>query len=635
MNASSSKALLATVALAGAAMAQTQVSVTADITTSTTWTANNRYILQNQIYVAPGASLTIEAGTVITSPAGGSLAVTRGGQIFVNGTEQAPVIFTSINDYNTWTNGDPKTGTWRPVANEWGNLTLMGRAYISENVGFPNTPTPNAGNVAQMEGLLAAFPGDQRVLYGGGNDDDDSGSISYCSIRYTGVVTGLNVELNGLALGGVGRNTEIHHIDINNGVDDGIEIWGGTVNLKYVSIWNVGDDSFDVDQGWRGRLQFGVIVQGYSADAAQGSGRGDNAFELDGAEQSDYQPVTTSSIYNVTVIGSPTIAPTSGSGGCDHLVAYRDGARVQFYNSIFMDAGERVLNNDNVDGDGGLGYGHNGTLSWASCWTTPYTSYSTVNAPANPAAFYTAQTQGNLIEWKDNVFYNNVFSSAYSEANARGVFGAGNNNVQATAMPIQVLTRAAAVPVGGATNLVARVSLLDPRPANDALTAVGHAPAGFYDAAKYRGAIAPGGSNWLLGWTAADAYGFLVRGDNWADLGESAPGGNGAPVLAVAGSLSANTPTLFSIQNGPAAAFNAFCFGFSRIDFDLGPIGFPGVTVVPNINTLGYVGTVSPTTTFTMPVGFTGLPFYVQAVVFDNTAPNGLSATNAIFKIAP
>jgi hypothetical protein len=149
-----------------------------------------------------------------------------------------------------------------------------------------------------MEGLVAAFPGDTKVLYGGGNDDDDSGSISYLSLRYGGKVVGLNNELNGLSLGGIGRNTDIHHVEIMNNVDDGIEIWGGTVNLKYFSIWNVGDDSLDIDQGWRGKAQFGLIVQGYSANAAQGSGVGDNCIEIDGAEQSDYQPVTTGTIYN-------------------------------------------------------------------------------------------------------------------------------------------------------------------------------------------------------------------------------------------------------------------------------------------------------------------------------------------------
>ncbi|MCB1282622.1 MAG: hypothetical protein KDB18_13955, partial [Salinibacterium sp.] len=118
-----------------ASTAQTTVLVTNDISVSTVWTANNIYNLQSQIYVLPGASLTIEAGTLIASTTnmGGSLAVARGGQIYVQGTKENPVIMTSTSDVATWTAGDPKTGTWREAANEWGNLTIMGRGYISED----------------------------------------------------------------------------------------------------------------------------------------------------------------------------------------------------------------------------------------------------------------------------------------------------------------------------------------------------------------------------------------------------------------------------------------------------------------------------------------------------------------------
>ena len=410
--------------LVSVAQAQNEILVSSDITTSTTWTASNTYNLTRQIYVRPGATLTIEAGTLVASSTniGGSLAVSRGGQIFVQGTAENPVIMTSKADVQTWTNGNRRTGTWRESANEWGNLTIMGRGYIAENAVLSNTPTPNASNYAPMEGLLAAFPGDPSVLYGGGNDDDDSGSISYLSLRYGGKVINLNNELNGMSLGGIGRETDIHHVEIMNNVDDGIEIWGGTVNLKHFAIWNIGDDSLDIDQGWRGKAQFGLIVQGHSLDASQGSGVGDNTIEMDGAEDADYQPVTTASIYNMTVIGQPV----DGDG----LTAWRDNARVQFRNSIFMDCGEKVVRFDNVDGDGANGYGFNNTLSWAATWTTPYTAYSTVNAPANPAAFYTAQTSGNLIEITNSVFYNNNNGAAYTEADARDVFNVANNNVR-------------------------------------------------------------------------------------------------------------------------------------------------------------------------------------------------------------
>ena len=200
-------------------------------------------------------------------------------------------------------------------------------------------------------------------------------------------------------------------------------------------------------------------------------------------------------------------------------------------------------------------------------------------------------------------------------------------------MPIRSIGRAAAVIVSGA-NSGANVNSLDPRPAADALSSVGYATGTFFESAKYRGAFAPT-TNWALGWTAADAFGFMVRGDNWTDLGGSARGGSGAPVMQVAGNFAAGQPTTFSIGNGPAIAFNAYCFGFARSDFNLGGIGIPAVTLVPNINTFGYVGTLANSLTLTMPAGFAGLPVYAQALVFDGAAPGGVAATNAVTKLLP
>ncbi|MFO0794763.1 MAG: hypothetical protein U0586_11980 [Candidatus Brocadiaceae bacterium] len=367
--------------IAGTASAAT-VEVSENISASTTWTADNVYKLTKQIFVLPGASLTIEAGTVIASDSGvgGSLAIARGAKIYIKGTKMKPVIMTSTDDVATWTpdpnhssGGDPKTGHWREGANEWGNLTIMGKGLISASHygGLPvgdNTKDPSGLNEKQMEGLTDP----DYSLYGGADDNDDSGSIRYLSIRYGGKVIGLGNELNGLSLGGIGRETDIHHVEIMNNVDDGIEIWGGTVNLKYISIWNVGDDSFDVDEGWRGKAQFIFIVQGYSIDANQGSGVGDNCFETDGAEDSDAQPVTTSTIYNATVIGQPL----DGDGA----TVWRDNARVQYRNCIFMDCGEKIVRPDNSDGDGAHGYGYNGTLSFADTWKTSYKVTSPVNA---------------------------------------------------------------------------------------------------------------------------------------------------------------------------------------------------------------------------------------------------------------
>ena len=125
-----------------------EIFVNANISTSTTWTADNVYRLVGQIYVLPGATLTIEPGTLIASRPqdGGSIAITRGARINAVGTQESPIFFTSTADVATWTKGNPKTGTWRGVCNEWGNLTVMGRGYISENVIAANTAAPNANN---------------------------------------------------------------------------------------------------------------------------------------------------------------------------------------------------------------------------------------------------------------------------------------------------------------------------------------------------------------------------------------------------------------------------------------------------------------------------------------------------------
>ncbi len=502
--------ILAGLMLAGAASAETLVSN--DITTSTTWTASgNPYRLTGQIYVLPGASLTIEPGVILASRLAdqGSLAVCRGAKIYVNGTESQPVIMTSENDDFT---------TWREVCNEWGNLTVMGNALISASHygGAPvgsNTKMPTGLNEKMMEGLTDPV----KAMYGGDDDNDDSGSIRYLSLRYGGKVIGLANELNGLSLGGIGRETDISHVEVMNNVDDGIEIWGGTVNLKYFSVWNIGDDSFDIDQGWRGKAQFGLIVQGSSVDDVQGSGVGDNAFEMDGAEDSDAQPVTTAVFYNMTVIGQPIDG--------DHLTAWRDNARAQFRNCIFMDAGETVVRLDNKDGDGGQGYGYNGTLSWADTWTTPYSHSLDYNASPNqmptepapgafnhPAVMYQAQTSGNLSEIRDSVFFRNMHPAAYTEATARGVFAPANNNVLIPGTdnadaPIQGITRAAPVTRGG--KQMVHVTWLNPCAANEAVTSVDVAPVdGFFTPAPFRGAFSAT-HNWLEGWSASYQYGLV------------------------------------------------------------------------------------------------------------------------------
>jgi len=564
-------AAVAAIATAGSAMAA-DVLVNANITSSTLWTSDNVYQLDGQIYVTNGATLTIQPGTVIASIDAdeGSLAITRGSQIIADGTAADPIVFTSQSDRNTWTGDDPATTVWREANSEWGNLTLMGNGYISskgKDLALDSDPrtsgnTFNAGNnVNFMEGLTPANGSDTNTLYGGTDDDDDSGILRYVSTRYTGKVESLTRELNGLSLGGIGRGTTIEYIDIMNNVDDGIELWGGTVNIKYASIWNIGDDSFDVDQGWRGKGQFIFIVQGYSDSTAdQGSGVGDNMLEIDGAERFDAQPVTTTSLYNVTLIGQPL--------GGDRGLEFRDNSRVQLRQAIFMDVGGRVIHNGQTDDEGehefivGAGYGGNGTTPFLTTWSTSYTSTSVVNANTapfdasnpSPATLYQAQSAGNatgqgfLNEVTDTVFFRNLgntdsgdnyntadlVGATVDAANTGDDMGGGETNAAKSNvvlaydstnpndnMPIVSLNRAALVSTPDGNML--RVTSIDPRPVGVAATSAGSPPAdGFYTATNYRGAFAPTGQIWLAGWSTPAAQGFVAPSatsvENWEIL---------------------------------------------------------------------------------------------------------------------
>lgn len=501
-------------------------NITEDITTSVTLSAlppGDYYSLTNTVYVMPGASLTLEEGVIFKNSLDGSLGVTRGAQLFVEGTATNPVIFTSVND---------DLSTWRAACNEWGSIAICGNGLISASHykgsavtgsdGQLNSKEPDGRSDKVMEGLTAEFAGDTRPYYGGNNDNDDSGSIKYLSIRYGGQQSSLpNKELNGLSLGAVGAETEIDYIEIMNNVDDGIEIWGGKVNLSHVNIWNIGDDSFDIDEGWRGKAQFGLIVQGYSGDFDQGSGLGDNCIEHDGAEDSDAQPVTTATIANFTVIGQGNGNGEDGDGG----TAWRDGARMQYRNCIFMDVSEEVVRPDGDDGDGANGYGYNGTLTFAQVFSTPYTTLPTNSIGIAPQSLYNTQTEGTLAGFKNCVFYNNNDYFEFESLNQTNA--ALNNIVEPASMPIAGITRDVAGFTSTEGKTISPVTSLNPCAANDAVDMGASVTAdGFFKTATFAGGFAPN-NNWLLGWSAADAYGFIDSSSHVAPAATITKGGVG------------------------------------------------------------------------------------------------------------
>ena len=242
---------------------QMVITVTGNITSNTTWETGKVYILASRITVLSGVTLTIQHGVVVKGEAGtGSnataLLIARGGKLDAVGTETSPIIFTSVADEIM--PGQITSPNLDPTLNGlWGGLLILGKAPISADA-----------ESMQIEGIP---PSDLNGLYGGTLPDDNSGTIKYVSIRHGGANIGEGNEINGLTLGGVGSGTVIENIEIIANQDDGIEWFGGTVNVKNVVIWNAGDDAIDTDMAWAGTLDNFAVIN-----------PGDECFELDGPE---------------------------------------------------------------------------------------------------------------------------------------------------------------------------------------------------------------------------------------------------------------------------------------------------------------------------------------------------------------
>ena len=283
-----------------------QVNVSSNITTNTTWTNNNIYLLTGGfIYVSNNATLTIQKGTIIKGDAA-SLVITRGAKLIAEGTEAQPIVFTSFQTAGNRTAGD------------WGGVLILGKATI-------NDP---AGERAAEGGIDATLG-----LYGGVNDQDSSGALRYVRIEYAGIAYIPNSETNGLTMGGIGGKTVIDHVQVSNGGDDSFEWFGGTVSCTHL-VANAGlDDDFDTDYGFRGKNQFLVALRDSNvADVSKSNGmESDN----DGTGSTNI-PATNATFSNVTSIGPKILASTTINSNFARALHLRRSTAIDVYNSVFV-----------------------------------------------------------------------------------------------------------------------------------------------------------------------------------------------------------------------------------------------------------------------------------------------------------
>jgi hypothetical protein len=295
----------------------TNVIITSNITTNTTWTSDNVYELAGRITITNGTTLTIEPGTIIKGQAGTganatALLVARGGKINAIGTSELPIIFTSVADEispEQVKQGNFTSPNLDPTSQGlWGGVIILGYAPISASA-----------NEIQIEGIPTT---DANGLYGGTNPTDNSGILKYVSIRHGGANIGNGNEINGLTLGGVGNGTIIENIEIVGNQDDGVEFFGGTVNLTNLIVWFSGDDAIDTDQSWGGTLNNFIVICGNATD---------HALEIDGPEGTYLASHT---IRNGSVKGSPEA----------ELGDFRSCPRGTFENIFFFDFPDPTIN---------------------------------------------------------------------------------------------------------------------------------------------------------------------------------------------------------------------------------------------------------------------------------------------------
>lgn len=302
----------------------TENFITGQITENKTLTNDVVWELRGRTTVTNGAVLTIEPGTIIKGfPGQGAnasvLIIARGAQINANGTEDAPIIFTSTAD-NIQLGQTRGTNLTENDRGLWGGLIVLG-----------NAPSSFRGDVAevQIEGIPAS---DSNGLYGGTNATDNSGTLNYISIRYGGTNIGEGNEINGLTLGGVGSGTTVSNIEVVGNVDDGIEFFGGTVNASNLLVWAQGDDAIDIDQAYSGTIDNAAVVLGDNSD---------HALEIDGPEGSMDSAFT---LNNVTLIGNMN----TSKGEYADFRSNAQGAVNNVFATGFKDSSDVELDNNGV-----------------------------------------------------------------------------------------------------------------------------------------------------------------------------------------------------------------------------------------------------------------------------------------------
>ena len=463
------------------------ISTPTNVVTATVPTPNTYSFTQN---------VSSSTTTTITLSANGSsvlVGMSVSGTGIAAGTLVSSVVGQVIT-LNTATTGAVTQATFD------GTFALSAGTSAQFFTGTPTTYTSGTGPWVGNINYSAPF------VSGGASfdDNDNSGVLKYVSIRHSGAILAVGAEINGLTLASVGRGTTIDHIEIVSCADDNIEIFGGTVNLKYVSTLFGNDDMFDYDLGWKGKCQF---FFGMKNTAAGSSPDNDNGIEADSDDNNSNVAFRSHPVlYNFTIIGNGKNATTADNRGLAGA-NFKDGAEGELYNSIFANFKNGINLAKSLSGTPARTY--NAWHNWRTVGTT-------VSPNTNIVAV------ANSLKIKCNTI---LMNSATTGANGLGI-DAASSGALATAATTTVggeldqfladgnIVTTAAIPgfsyaftVDAATNVVSVKNDVTPNPALSIEGCPTVPVDGFFEPANYRGAFSSTGENWLSDWTYSQAMG--------------------------------------------------------------------------------------------------------------------------------
>lgn len=287
------------------------------ITANRTLSAQYTYKLRGLVYVTSGAILTIEPGTKIVGENGkqGGLIITRGSKINADGTADKPIVFTSE--------------ATTPQRGDWAGLVLLGQAPTNSSFNGVQGVGAVEGGINNSDGLgLYGTPSNQQQA-----PFDNSGILRYVRIEYAGYAFLPDNEINGLTFGGVGSGTIIDNVQVSYANDDSFEWFGGTVNCKHLISYRTLDDDFDTDNGFSGKVQFGISLR----DSAVADISKSEAFESDNdANGSLLTPQTSVVFSNMTVMGPKATLTNTGNSLFLAGAQIRRNSSMSLFNSIIM-----------------------------------------------------------------------------------------------------------------------------------------------------------------------------------------------------------------------------------------------------------------------------------------------------------